>query len=149
MTIGIIPNLHPLLSSFWALIPHQSSKNVSSAVFGSYQDGRRSRSIGCRLLSAAAAALAVVAFTTTASSISSSPSAAPRTHIPPAGSRQDLLAPEVDSFPPGTFRLLAGVLLVLWRWSVDHLMRRWYAEILAAKVIVGLRGEAKSPSCKR
>ena len=47
--------------------------------------------------------------------ISSSPSAAPRTHIPPAGSRQDLLAPEVDSFPPGTFRLLAGVLLVLWR----------------------------------
>ena len=47
--------------------------------------------------------------------ISSSPSAAPRTHIPPGGSRQDLLAPEVDSFPPGTFRLLAGVLLVLWR----------------------------------
>ena len=47
--------------------------------------------------------------------ISSSPSAAPRTHIPTAGSRQDLLAPEVDSFPPGTFRLLAGVLLVLWR----------------------------------
>ena len=47
--------------------------------------------------------------------ISSSPSAAPRTHIPPAGSRQDLLAPEVDSFPPGTFRLLAGVLLVLCR----------------------------------
>ena len=47
--------------------------------------------------------------------ISSSPSAAPRTHIPPGGSRQDLLAPEVDSFPPGTFRLLAGVLLVLCR----------------------------------
>ena len=47
--------------------------------------------------------------------ISSCPSAAPRTHIPPGGSRQDLLAPEVDSFPPGTFRLLAGVLLVLWR----------------------------------
>ena len=47
--------------------------------------------------------------------ISSSPSAAPRTHIPPGGSRQELLAPEVDSFPPGTFRLLAGVLLVLCR----------------------------------